>query len=217
MNQEKINKFEEFHQSFLGDVKSLNCSSICNSCENNCETINTRYNYLIYLLPDEDMFLYQNYKLENLNFDEFKNKYIFGLSFSSDITGLSNDYIINFLKIGKYCQFFGYDNHCLFGEKKPISCKIFPIMHHPIVGYKFNYKCSLTYDLRLYIKYTESLKFYKKLLDDLELPNFFIYILQFIDNSNIDIKSPIYKDILKKNIYQVIPYEKIKKYFIIKF
>jgi hypothetical protein len=207
-NRQDVNIFEtydRFHEKFLGDVKSLNCGPICSKCEDNCEVCakddEIPFKYVCVFLPHE--LEYVASKL-NIELSEFKNKYAYGID-----TGKQ---IINVLKFERECPFLNEDFTCAMGETKIISCKIFPLIHYPLIEFNLSGHCDLVKDARIRDLFLKGIDEYRILLKKLDYDFEYKYLRESLDILQINAKKA--KHLLSSKNYDVIKIEEFKKILI---
>jgi hypothetical protein len=194
--------YDKFHEKFLGDVKSLNCGDICSKCKDNCEVCakdeDIPFKYVCVFLPHELEYVASRMKID---IDEFKNKYAYGID-----TGAQ---IINVLKFERECPFLNDDFTCRMGETKIISCKIYPIIHYPLIGFNLSGHCDLVKDVKIKDLFMKGIKEYEILLKELDYDIEYKYLRESLDILQIDAKKA--KKLLSSSTYDIIDVEEFKK------
>ena len=194
--------FDEFHSQFKGDVKTLDCGKICTDCPDNCEACMEGdvidFKYVLAFLPYEAEYVAGKM---NIPYREFKDKYLYGIR--------TGEMIINVLKFNGQCPFLNSDFSCAMGESKIISCKIFPLIHYPLVGFAFSGHCDLTKYPEIKSAFTKGIPHYEALLRKLRPGKDYLYLRECFDILQLSAEkiAPIYES--KK--YDLIDLEEFKK------
>jgi hypothetical protein len=184
--------YNEFHAAFQGDIQSLACGHICAKCESNCETEaegdETDFKYVLGFLPYE-----MEYVAASLGVppEEFKNKYTWGIN-----TGKQ---VIRCMRFSGTCPFLGANYECLQGEKKIITCKIYPLIHYPLIGFSLSRHCDLVRYPEVLSKYEKGLVHYKSLLSRLPFDDEYRYMREGFDAIQLDARKA--RRILKSKVY----------------
>jgi hypothetical protein len=205
MDKNIFSNYDEFHSKFLGDVKSLNCGDICTQCKDNCEVCakedEINYKYVCVFLPHEVE--YVSSKM-NIPIDEFKNKYVYGVKTKTNI--------INIMKFEKECPFLNKDFTCRMGETKIISCKIYPIIHYPLIEFALSGHCDLVKNNKLKNSFLSGIDDYRNLLKKLNYDQEYKYLRESLDILQLDASKA--KKLISSSKYDIIDIEEFKKYLL---
>jgi hypothetical protein len=136
-----------------------------------------------------------------IDLEEFRNKYAYGIDTGSQI--------INVLKFERECPFLNSDFTCGMGETKIISCKIFPIIHYPLIGFNLSGHCELVNDAKIKELFLNGIDEYKILLEVLDYDFEYKYLRESLDILQIDAKKA--KHLLSSSNYDIIGIEEFKK------
>ena len=200
---EAFSAYEEFHKEFFGDVKTLNCGPICAACGDNCEVVSPEeeddpYKYVCVFLPYELEFVASKM---NIDLGEFRNRYAYGIRI--------NGSVVDVLKFRNECPFLNSDFTCDMGETKIISCKIFPIIHYPLVEFTLSGHCDLVKNSEVKELFVKGIDEYKKLIDRLDYGFEYKYLRESLDILQLNSKKASL--LLTSEKYEIIDVEEFKK------
>lgn len=205
MSDKVYQLFDNFNARFQGDIKSLDCGHICSGCAHNCEVENegekTDFKYILAFLPGE--LEYVSDKM-NIPVKEFKDKYAYGID--------TGDRIIECMRFSGQCSFLGKNFECLMGETKIISCKIYPLIHYPLVEYAVSTHCDLTKHPDVMKQFEQGLEGYKELIRLMGLDQEYLYYRQCFDILQLDAEKS--RQLLESDHYEVVPIDTLKKWFL---
>lgn len=186
--------YDRFHEQMAGDVKNLNCGHICATCADNCESPEdgeVAWKYILAFLPYEAEYVADHMKMDR---KAFFNNHLYGVKTPSGT--------VNILKVHRQCAFINERFECLMGEHKIITCKLFPVIHYPLIGFNFSRHCALTSDPAIRANYEKGIEHYKELLKTIGVDDFYLYLRESFDVLQMDYRkgksfydSPVYTEI----------------------
>jgi len=148
MNYNLKEYYEDFHESFKGDIEES--FRVCQTCGGKCE-----YSMIGSLLPGEKEYLATNLEL---NITEFCQRYLDEIIISKEIK-------IDVIRLGVVCPFLDtITNVCRIKQFKPILCAIYPLVFQIIddkVLFYLDPKCPINQNSSLsnyYLKAEKSLQ-----------------------------------------------------------
>lgn len=193
--------YDRFHQQMNGDVKNLNCGHICASCQDNCELPEegeVAWKYILAFLPWEAEYVADHLKMER---KLFFDRYLYGVNTPSGI--------INILKVQRQCAFINERFECLMGEHKIITCKLFPLIHYPLIGFNFSRHCALTSHPHIRAHYDKGLEQYKLLLREIGVDHEYLHLREAFDVLQMDYRKG--KELYDSDSYVKIDLEEFKR------
>jgi hypothetical protein len=193
--------YDAFHSEFSGDVKNLNCGPVCEKCELNCEVCaeddEIDYKYILSFLPFEAEYVADKM---GIPLEEFKNLYCYGIRTPSGV--------IDMMKFERECPFLNPDFSCRLGEHKIITCKIFPVIHYPLVGLSLSRHCDLLKVPDIYRIFKDGMETYREFLEQLNPDPGFLHLRESFDVLQLDaVKAG---GLLKSKEYRVLDLEEFK-------
>jgi hypothetical protein len=98
------------------------------------------------------------------------------------------------------------------GESKIISCKIYPLIHYPLLNFAFSSHCNLTKDPGVKSAYSEGIKHYDQLLRKLKLDGHYLYLRECFDI--LQLSPDKVEPLIRSPKYDIISLEEFKTYLI---